>query len=101
MNGLSGKIMVQKNPGALREIKLKVDFDRTAHLGQKKITQRELSRAILEKNPPKNISENVNGWMEIPTTTKVSEEFEKINEEDRKLANQIIRVEKRKKIVFF
>lgn len=98
MNVLSGKMMVQKNPGALREIKFKVDFDKTAHLSQKKITQRKLQRAVLEKNPPEKVSENANDWIEIPCTTKVSETFEKINEEDR---DQSIRFEKRKKIVIF
>lgn len=105
MNALCGKILVQKSPGTLRETKIKVDFDKTAHLSQRKITQRELKRTILQVNfsTPKNNVDVDNSWQEIqPITEKLSHEnLEKlVNEKDQKLtSNELIRVEKRRKIV--
>lgn len=54
MNALSGKVLVQKIAGELREAKIKVEFDKTAHLSVKKIRQRELKRAILERSKQRN-----------------------------------------------
>uniref|UniRef100_A0A914GZ64 RRM domain-containing protein n=1 Tax=Globodera rostochiensis TaxID=31243 RepID=A0A914GZ64_GLORO len=46
---LGGKMLVQKCAnGALREAKIKVDFDRSAHLSIRKITQRRLRRICIE-----------------------------------------------------
>ncbi|KAI1709424.1 A-kinase anchor protein 17A [Ditylenchus destructor] len=84
-----GQVLVQKTPGSLRETKIKVDFDKTAHLSYRKVKQREVKRAYLDyendKKPP-SIQEVTSSNAEKEDTPKSEE-----------LAKQLIRAEKRRK----
>lgn len=90
MSTLNNKVLVQKSAGGtLRETKIKVDFDRTAHLSYRKITQRQVRRACIEEL--KRYSE--------PEYT--DEAMTKMNDEEKReiLMRQLMRVQKRRMIV--
>uniref|UniRef100_A0A914CYU2 RRM domain-containing protein n=1 Tax=Acrobeloides nanus TaxID=290746 RepID=A0A914CYU2_9BILA len=90
MNTLHGKQLIRKMPsGKLQEASLKVDFDRTKHLTDKKILLRSLKRSCIQYQM------EVKQKKEDSKPTK-EDNSEKRQKEQQKIARRILREEKRR-----
>ena len=113
MSFLGGKNLVQKNPnGEIREAKIKVsflkmiftnnifkvDFDRTAHLSIRKITQRKLRRMCLEYERDKQEQRKMDKSKRLEEM--IREEKERRDREEReRVMRALLRAERRQRMV--
>lgn len=115
MSFLGGKNLVQKTSnGEIREAKikvklnflisffnqiiLKVDFDRTAHLSIRKITQRKLRRMCIEYERDKNEQKKMDESKRLEEM--IREEKERRDREEReRVMRALLRAERRQRLV--
>ncbi|KAL3092395.1 hypothetical protein niasHS_007604 [Heterodera schachtii] len=95
---LGGKMLVQKcASGSLREAKIKVDFDRSAHLSIRKITQRRLRRICIEYERDK--TEQRAQAEERRLEEMISEERARREHEEReRVMRRLLRAERRQRL---
>lgn len=96
MASICGRIMVRKGPnGELNEARIKVDFDKTAHLSIRKINQRSLRRACIDYENDQKM------MIELTRKNKLNEMIEvekqrRETEEQEKFSRRLLRLEKRR-----
>lgn len=98
ITALGGKLLVQKCPsGVLREAKIKVDFDRNAHLSIRKITQRKLRRMCLEYERDKQEQRKMDESKRLEEM--IHEEKQRREREEReRVMRALLRAERRQRL---
>jgi len=98
MLALCGKVLIKKSAdNSLNETRFKVDFDRTAHLSIRKITQRALRRACIEYEKDQKALKELMSSRKLEEMI-VEEKRRRENKEREKLYRRLLRAEKRNKL---